>query len=616
MEENSIEAPIASRSRRKCGTCRARKVKCDGKKPVCDPCSRLNDWQLRITFQNESSEILGRMTEVSLEGSLVWKPSYSLASAQSNKKTEDDTLPPFAELLTDKQREQKASYHQPGTFNVIANPETFQRLPEYRSRGLSSTSLDAQGPSTVDRYESIGQDYMILAKCEGIHEDTHSRTASSQSAISTSGQSDLLDRDRYAHLLEHYRNVLAKQLCWLTDKRPGPDVFETYAMNYYPLYLAIVALSSLSLSRHNNESFADSLEHYQKVIPALQIAAQRPEDTYSDGALFTHYLLLLFEVAATEHRKINMWELHPSQILRVLQLRKQPFGEEPHGFIIAWATSLDMYALLTTTSTGSFSKTIIEQNLLPPPEQALKNEKLNIFFDPEALRQMPDLLRTNRELTRIAIKMAQMARELRIEARDLLKPRLEINMHQSNYIRDAHTLLVGFHDTWRSILEFTTPEKDWIGELAQLPDGVFTCRTHIHLFYRACLIYYHTSMCPGQSLIPAAGAEEQIASCAREITLIAKMMLDLGRLECRFIVFPVFIAGIASEVKEEKRLALEIIQRLEETSFGSNKKATRKLLAKICEKQETAIVQTGNHSCVSWIEELESSGEQLIIVGL
>ncbi|KAJ8069658.1 hypothetical protein OCU04_000090 [Sclerotinia nivalis] len=493
-------------------TCRARKVRCDKQKPVCDPCNRLNyfcDWQLRITFENETSKILGRMTEVSSEGSLVWNPPYeSLASAQSNQGTGVDTLPPFAELLTDKQREQKASYHQPGTFNVIANPETFQRLPEYRSRGLSLTSLDAQGPSTVDQYHSIGQDYIILAKFEEFpyshsHEDTHSRTASPPraifpsppraifpsppsaifpsppSAIIPSGQFVFLDGDRYAHLLEHYRNVLAKQLCWLTDKRPGPDVFETYAMNYFPLYLAIVALSSLSLSRHNNESFADSLEHYQKVIPALQIAAQRPKDTYSDGALFTHYLLLLFEVAATEQRKINMWEHHSSQILRILRLRKQSFGEEPHSFIIAWATSLDMYALLTTTGTGSFSKTIIEENLLPSPEQALKDEKLYMVFDPEALRQMPDLLRANRELTLIAIKMAQMARELRAEARDLLKPRLEINMHQCNYIRDAHTLLVGFHDTWRSILEFTTPEKTWIGELAQLPDGVFTCRTHV-----------------------------------------------------------------------------------------------------------------------------------------
>ncbi|EDN97994.1 predicted protein [Sclerotinia sclerotiorum 1980 UF-70] len=40
-----------------------------------------------------------------------------------------------------------------------------------------------------------------------------------------------------------------------------------------------------------------------------------------------------------------------------------------------------------------------------------------------------------------------MAWELRVEAQDLLKPRLEIIMHRCNYIRDTHTLRVGFHDT-------------------------------------------------------------------------------------------------------------------------------------------------------------------------
>ncbi|QSZ35304.1 hypothetical protein DSL72_008173 [Monilinia vaccinii-corymbosi] len=358
-------------------------------------------------------------------------------------------------------------------------------------------------------------------------------------------------------------------------------------------------------------------ERYHRVIPALQQAAQKPEDAYSEGALLTHYLLLLFEVAATEHRKSNMWEHHSAQILRILQLRKQSLGEEPCDFITLWVTYIDMYALLTTTGTGSFSKAIIELNMLPAPEKFLGNNELNMVFLPEAFRQMPLLLRITRELTLIALEMAHVGRKLRGKARDLSRSIIEVDLHQCKSMRDIQTLLVNFRVAWPSFLEMSTPEEHCLDELVKLPGGPFTCRIHIHMFYRACVIYYHTSMYHGQLLMPAAAeVEEEIASCAREITLIAKKILDRKRFKFRFLVFPLFIAGMASKVKEEKQIALDLIRNLEETSFGSNTTTTRKLLETIYAKQEAAIAQTGTDLGVSWIEELESSLEPLIIFGL
>lgn len=123
-------------------------------------------------------------------------------------------------------------------------------------------------------------------------------------------------------------------------------------------------------------------------------------------------------------------------------------------------------------------------------------------------------------------------------------------------------------------------------------------------------------MFQGQFLIPSTEVEEQIASCAKEITMIAKKILDCKRFEFRFLVFPVFLAGMASKIKEEKQIALDLMKSLEKTSFGSNTTTTRKLLVTIYEKQEAAVAQTGNALGISWIEELESSGEPLIILGL
>lgn len=58
----------------------------------------------------------------------------------------------------------------------------------------------------------------------------------------------------------------------------------------------MMALSALSLSHRNRVHNSDALEHYQKVPLTMRAHLQNPQDSYSDGALFTHFLLLLYEV--------------------------------------------------------------------------------------------------------------------------------------------------------------------------------------------------------------------------------------------------------------------------------------------------------------------------------
>ncbi|TGO35516.1 hypothetical protein BHYA_0155g00070 [Botrytis hyacinthi] len=453
-----------------------------------------------ITGTTASS--LSRTPGVSLENSLVWNSSASITPPQSNRSKEHDTLPPFNELSNDDQREKKASYDQPGFYTLVVIPESFHGLPEYQTKSSGPTSFGANGHPSAQRFQSNRPDVVILRGFVGYSgsrsqsENPPSRKPSLENASSPNELSTTpVDRETDSYLLDHYRNVLANQICWLAEQVPRPDVFERCSADYSPvsenkaiksrhlliekLYLAILALSSLSLSQSNHIPFEDVLKRYHMVITALGNSVKTEEDAHSDGALFTHYLLLLFEVAATGHREFNMWEQHSDRILCILQLRQKAYGKEPHGFIIVYTSYIDMYALLTTTGTGSFSRTIIEQNMLPPPEDALQNRSLNMIFNSEALRQMPDLLRMSRELTLIALKMAHTGRTLKSEEKDLSKPRLEVNMNRCRSMQDLHILLVKFRDTWSRFLERRTPEESWLRELAQLPSGPFTCRTNV-----------------------------------------------------------------------------------------------------------------------------------------
>lgn len=59
----------------------------------------------------------------------------------------------------------------------------------------------------------------------------------------------------------------------------------------------MMAISALSLADRNGTQIADALEHYQQALPAMRELVKSEEDYKSDGALFTHYLLLLYEVS-------------------------------------------------------------------------------------------------------------------------------------------------------------------------------------------------------------------------------------------------------------------------------------------------------------------------------
>jgi hypothetical protein len=71
-----------------------------------------------------------------------------------------------------------------------------------------------------------------------------------------------------------------------------------------------MAISALSLSHRVGTQIAEASEHYAQVLTTMGRFVQSVPDSYSDGPLFTHYLLLLYEVSIIDHMtKLTLFPL-------------------------------------------------------------------------------------------------------------------------------------------------------------------------------------------------------------------------------------------------------------------------------------------------------------------
>lgn len=136
------------------------------------------------------------------------------------------------------------------------------------------------------------------------------------------------------------------------------------------------------------------------------------------------------------------------------------------------------------------------------------------------------------------------------------------------------------------------------------------------MLIRACVIYAHTSLFPGQLCDPAPDSSVQIRTCVTEIIQAAHSIVSQERLDPRFIVFPLFLAGFATIEPVEKDLVLTMLRAVERHSYGGCTQSVRMLLETIFEKQRVAMLRTGDSSSVEWVEEMELRGQPPIIYGI
>lgn len=77
--------------------------------------------------------------------------AFSVAEEIPIQDADEDYLPPFSSLTNDGDREKKAEFRAPGTYNIIVNPSSFKDLEEYRESNDYSNRAPVGKRSSLDQ---------------------------------------------------------------------------------------------------------------------------------------------------------------------------------------------------------------------------------------------------------------------------------------------------------------------------------------------------------------------------------------------------------------------------------------------------------------------------------
>ena len=173
----------------------------------------------------------------------------------------------------------------------------------------------------------------------------------------------------------------------------------------------------MSMSRENGGQDLDvaALQHYQQTIPSLKASLHSEADLASNGVFLTHFVLLLYEIAASEPREYSLWSEHMSQLLKIVLLRRKIFTEEPFEFLIWWIATIDIHGVLAGIGSGKFVETAIQQNLLSSHTDLIHYASRS-KQGPAHDGPFPSPLAFHRRLCILAAEIGLLGRDLRAEA--------------------------------------------------------------------------------------------------------------------------------------------------------------------------------------------------------
>ena len=109
---------------------------------------------------------------------------------------------------------------------------------------------------------------------------------------------------------------------------------------------------------------------------------------------------------------------------------------------------------------------------------------------------------------------------------------------------------------------------------------------------------------------------EEVTQCASEIIDVVNETVRRRQFEHGFVVFPLFLAGIATSSVVDKTLAHELMKAMEQESVGNNKRATRELLEAVYQAQNARQMAVGHSLDVDWIQVMTERKLHVINFGL
>ena len=123
-------------------------------------------------------------------------------------------------------------------------------------------------------------------------------------------------------------------------------------------------------------------------------------------------------------------------------------------------------------------------------------------------------------------------------------------------------------------------------------------------------------MWPTQRLDTSPDYDTEIAVASNQILQMTRRILSDGRVDCRFLVFPVFMAGYAASDGGQKATALELIECMQKDSIGRNTSATKKALGLVYEKQNERFMTTGQSLDIDWMDVIGDQHMLIVNFGL
>ncbi|KAL8836362.1 MAG: hypothetical protein Q9170_002935 [Blastenia crenularia] len=718
---------LPPRSRFGCWTCRTRKVKCDEARPKCSPCTRLGhrcDYNPRLSFKDDTPRVVEKMQHLTGQPKNVWDQLLSrLYDSQLIQHPKHDFLPPFSTLTNDEDRERKAEFRRPGSYNVIVTPSSLAGLEEYKANqdhdrtpvraGSKSSRASSIGFPSPDPEANVimsrDPDTVMLRVFEDNSKKVYSPSSPSSrygllsASTTTSPSSDhyfqrtdvfmlpsqntpppptyeIKPQDnRDWPLICHYRNILSRHLFHvhrgsITPRlAPGAfftqELFERTVTTFPPvralprlvrrrwfadlskLYHALLALCALGIAHRSGIQNLDSLQHYQQALPCLQKTLRTPEDLSSDGALLTHFILLLYEIAAAAPRGSSLWSQHLNQLLRIFVIRSEMYETEPYAFLLWWVCNIDTHALICGTSDGELVEAMLQYNMFPTADNIIQLNGTGERYDSltEEAHAMPSVLEFNRKIEILTCRLGLLRRNLRREAVSFASQDLKMSkpdvMERRRRVADIQHAL---RRTWTDQMPPYIAMGIRNNNLPTRARGIFD---NAFVLYRACIIYSYTSMYPSQrhtstspylsptnSSIPShltpqqynpsapphpvnryyppsatnPLTESEISLSAHEILHLTRSIISSGHHELRFAVFPLFMAGLVLP-PHERGLALRLMEGMEMESIGRNTRATRELLEDVFERSDRGEgMGSRDASGVDWMRVLGERGLQLI----
>ena len=119
-------------------------------------------------------------------------------------------------------------------------------------------------------------------------------------------------------------------------------------------------------------------------------------------------------------------------------------------------------------------------------------------------------------------------------------------------------------------------------------------------------------MWPHQRLDMGAETIPELSQSVSEILQLGREITASGFNQRKFMVFPLFMAGVATLNPSDQQLAVKLLNVFEHNSIGKAMIATRQILEIVYQKQREAIMHGAHPLMVDWVNTVADRGLQMV----